>query len=163
MSLLSNYQSQKNYREINLMKVLTKKLHSDDHGSASVEFVLLAIPLFLPILLFLGHFERLSNSELVAQTLVRESLRAYVTSPNTWSAVSRANQTLRSAALIEGLSEVEINNLKLDFQCSEFPCLTPGGKIRAILKLNLPQQGSSVVAEAEEFVSPWQWTGTSTD
>ena len=59
-----------------------KRFLIEESGSATIEFALLAIPLFLPISLFLNHFATLSNSELVARTLVRESLRAYVTSPN---------------------------------------------------------------------------------
>ena len=87
---------------------LIKSLKSEE-GSASVEFVLLAIPLFLPILLFLNHFATLSNSELVARTLVRESLRAYVTSPDNNVAADRALQVLRVGGQIEGLTQAEIN------------------------------------------------------
>ena len=81
-------------------KGTTFKLINEDKGSASVEFVILAIPLFLPILLFLNHFATLSNSELVARTLVRESLRAYVTSPNNDVAPSRAWQVLTIGGML---------------------------------------------------------------
>mgnify|MGYP003353331500 CR=1 FL=1 len=74
---------------------------------------MLAIPLFLPILLFIDHFERLSSSELIARNLVRESLRAYVTSPNPVVAPSRANQTLVEAAKAAGLKQDEINEFKV--------------------------------------------------
>ena len=137
---------------------LIKSLKSEE-GSASVEFVLLAIPLFLPILLFLNHFATLSNSELVARTLVRESLRAYVTSPDNDVAADRAFQVLRVGGQTEGLSQAEIDSLDLSFQCSASPCISPNARIRATLKMQLPNQNRTVTAQAEEFISPWQWNG----
>ncbi len=130
-----------------------------DSGSASVEFVLLAIPLFLPILLFLNHFATLSNSELVARTLVRESLRAYVTSPDNNVAADRAFQVLKVGGLSEGLTQAQVDALDLSFECSATPCISPNSRIRATLKMQLPNQSRTVTAQAEEFISPWQWNG----
>lgn len=135
------------------------KFHRSEKGSATIEFVLLAIPLFLPILIFINHFATLSNSELVARTLVRESLRAYVTSPNNDVAPDRAWQVLTVGARVEGLTEEEISNLDLKFQCSMSPCISPKGRIRATLKMHLPNQRREVTAQAEEYISPWQWNG----
>ena len=136
----------------------SKKL-KENVGSASVEFVLLAIPLFVPILLFLNQFATLSNAELVTRNLVRESLRAYVTSENPFIAASRANETLRTGAQLVGLNSEEINSLDLKFDCTKFPCLSPGGRIRATLTMRIADQNRIVKAEAEEFISPWQWNG----
>lgn len=136
-----------------------KTFLAEDSGSASVEFVLLAIPLFLPILIFIGNFAALSNSELVARTLVRESLRAYITSPNNDVAPTRAWEVLTIGARAEGLSESEISNLDMNFQCSTNPCLVPNARVRATLNLKLPKQNRTVTAQAEEIVSTWQWNG----
>ena len=136
-----------------------KKFHLSESGSASVEFVLLAIPLFLPILFFVNHFSTISSSELIARTLVRESLRAYVTSPNNDVAPERARQVLVSGARAEGFSELEISKLDLTFQCSMSPCISENSRIRATLKFVIPNQNRTVTAEAEEFISPWQWNG----
>lgn len=133
------------------------RFHKNEEGSATVEFVLLAIPLFLPILIFINHFATLSNSELVARTLVRESLRAYVTSPNNDVAPDRAWQVMTVGARAESLSEEEISNLDLKFQCSMSPCISPSGRIRATLKMQIPNQKRVVTAQAEEYISPWQW------
>ena len=141
-------------------KGTTFKLINEDQGSASVEFVLLAIPLFLPILLFLNHFATLSNSELVARTLVRESLRAYVTSPNNDVAPSRAWQVLTIGGRAEGLTESQISAMDITYECSATPCISPNGRIRATLKMPLPNQQRIVIAEAEEFISPWQFNGS---
>jgi hypothetical protein len=130
-----------------------------DTGSANIEFVLLAIPLFVPILIFIGHFAELSNSELLARNLARESLRAYVTSENPLVASFRANQVLRKGAQVAGLESSDIDNIELKFNCSMFPCLSPGGRVQAIVTMKLPNQNRVVQAEAIEFISPWQWTG----
>lgn len=135
------------------------RVHSDETGSATVEFVLLAIPLFLPILLFLNHFATLSNSELVARTLVRESLRAYVTSPNNEVAPDRAWQVMTIGGRAEGLTEEQIKALDINFECSATPCIAPNARIRATLKMQLPNQGRIVTAQAEEYISPWQFNG----
>ena len=142
-------------------KVLNSTIErlKSESGSASVEFVLLAIPLFLPILIFLNNFATLSNSELVARTLVRESLRAYITSPNNEVAPDRAWQVMNVGARAQGLTEAEISNLDLKFQCSMNPCISPKGRVRATLKMKLTNQERLVTAEAEEYISPWQWNG----
>lgn len=136
-----------------------KRLHKSERGSASVEFVLLAIPLFLPILIFLNHFAALSGSELISRTLVRESLRAYVTAPNNDVAAYRADQVMRIGAKAEGLTDAQINSMNLSFQCSATPCISPNGRIKATLKMELPNQNRTVTAQAEEYISPWQWNG----
>ena len=135
------------------------RFFKEDKGSASVEFVLLAIPLFLPILIFLNHFAALSHSELTARTLVRESLRAYVTSPNNEVAPSRAWQVLTIGGKSEGLTPSQISALDISYQCSANPCISPNGRIRATLKMPLPKENRAVIAEAEEFISPWQFNG----
>lgn len=143
-------------------KALKERLnhaHQSESGSATVEFVLLAIPLFIPILIFLSHFATLSNSELLARTLVRESLRAYVTSPNNESAPNRAWQVMTIGGRAEGLTESQIASMDLDFECSASPCITPNARIRATLKMQLPREGRTVTAQAEEYISPWQFNG----
>ena len=127
-----------------------KRFLFEESGSATIEFVLLATPLFLPILLFLNHFATLSNSELVARTLARESLRAYVTSPNNEVAPDRAWQVMTIGGRAEGLTEEQISNLDISFECSANPCITPNARIRATLKMQLPNQGRIVNAQAEE-------------
>ena len=136
-----------------------RRFHIDEFGGASVEFVLLAIPLFLPILLFLSQFSSLSYSELTTRALVRESLRAYVTSDSQFEASARAQLTLRSSAKAMGLTPIEIDSLDLQFECSKTPCLSPESRIRATLTVQLVNLKRTVTAEAEELISPWQWNG----
>jgi len=50
------------------MRNLIAKIRSEE-GSAAVEFVLLAIPLFIPIILFMSSFADVSDKESIARTI----------------------------------------------------------------------------------------------
>lgn len=140
-----------------MLALKIKKFLAGESGSASVEFVALAIPLFVPILIFINNFSELSSSEILARNLVRESLRAYVTSDNPLFADFRAEETLRIAARESGLSQDQISSMNLSFSCSQSPCLSPGGRVQASLKMRLHRQSREVSAQAIEYISPWQW------
>ena len=50
--------------------VLLRNLKNES-GSAVVEFVALALPLFVPVIIFLSQFAGLSNDEFIVRTLAR--------------------------------------------------------------------------------------------
>lgn len=127
-----------------------------DSGSASVEFVILAIPLFLPIFIYLAQFAELSNSEINARSLVRQIVRAYVASESIDDAQSRADVVLSYGAERLGFSRADIASMRLTFSCSADPCLTPGARVRGTLILDAPSSHRSVQVSAQEYVSPWQ-------
>jgi Flp pilus assembly protein TadG len=128
----------------------------NDSGSATVEFVLLAVPLFLPIFFYITQFAEVSNKELSARTLVREVVRAYVASENVDVAGQRANFVLQYGAKRLGFSRTEISSMAVKFTCSSSQCLTPGARVRADLRLELPLSHREVHVSAQEYVSPWQ-------
>lgn len=127
-----------------------------ESGSAAVEFVILAIPLFLPIIIYLTQFAEVSNVETKARSLVREVVRAYVASENANSAEESANLLLGYGAERLGFSENEIAGMRMTFVCSANPCLTPGGRVRGDLHFDLPITHRQVRVSAQEYVSPWQ-------
>ena len=127
-----------------------------ESGSAAVEFVCLAIPLFLPIFIYLTHFSEVSNKELGARSLVREIVRAYVASENVDSARARAQMVMQVGAQRLGFSQGEISTMGLTFTCSDPRCLVPGERVRAELTLQLPISHRQVRTSAQEYVSPWQ-------
>jgi Flp pilus assembly protein TadG len=127
-----------------------------DTGSASVEFVILAIPLFLPIFIYLTQFADLSNSEIQSRSLVRQIVRAYVSSQSLDDARSRAEIVLNYGAGRLGFSQSEISAMRLTFSCSADPCLTPGARVRGNLTLTSMSSHRTVRVSAQEYVSPWQ-------
>jgi len=125
-------------------------------GSATVEFVLLAVPLFLPIFIYVTQFAEVSNKEMSARTLVREVVRAYVASENLGVAQQRANLVLQYGADRLGFTRSEISSMALTFSCSSSSCLSPGERVRADLRVQLPLSHRDVHVSAQEYVSPWQ-------
>lgn len=133
-----------------------RKCLGTDAGSASVEFVVLAIPLFLPIFIYLTDFAALSDSELKARSLVRQVVRAYVASQTVEDAEQKARFVLNYGARELGIPEAEIASMRLGFVCTSDPCLTPGARVRANLTLDSSSLRRTVEVSAQEYVSPWQ-------
>lgn len=121
-----------------------------------MEFVILAIPIFLPLFIYLTQFAELSNSEIQARSLVRQIVRAYVSSQSPDDARSRANTVLNYGANRLGFSSTEISEMRISLSCSADPCLSPGARVRAILTMSSPRSHRVVEVSAQEYVSPWQ-------
>ena len=51
-----------------------------EEGSAITEFLILTLPLFLPLIIFLSDFSILTNREVNYQTIARQAIRAFVSS-----------------------------------------------------------------------------------
>jgi len=133
---------------------LLRKL-SNESGSAVVEFVALALPLFVPVIIFLSQFAALSNDEFIVRTLARESARAYIFSANDLSATINARNTMKIGARELGLKEERINDLSFTVDCAGILCITPDNKVEITIKLR-SQDGKRVsTATARETVSPW--------
>ena len=133
---------------------LLRKLRNES-GSAVVEFVALALPLFVPVIIFLSQFAALSNDEFIVRTLARESARAYILSANDLSATINARITMKTGARELGLKEERINDLSFTVDCAGILCITPDNKVEITIKLR-SQDGKRVsTATARETVSPW--------
>jgi Flp pilus assembly protein TadG len=127
----------------------------DQSGSAVVEFVALALPLFVPVIIFLSQFATLSNDEFIVRTLARESVRAYILSANDLSATINARNTMKTGAQELGLKEERIKDLDFIVDCAGLLCITPENKVEITITLR-SQDGKRVsTATARETVSPW--------
>lgn len=133
-----------------MTKSTRKKFWCSEHGSASVEFVLLAIPLFLPLFLYLNYFAEASESQESLRTLARESARAFVTSANDRIAFEVARSVVMQGGQVLGFADPE-SNLHLDIQCEKQPCISPDNRVIISLRSNSGKAHVSVV----EYVSPW--------
>lgn len=121
-----------------------------------MEFVILAIPLFLPIIIYLSQFAEVSNAETNARSLVREVVRAYVSSESLSEAQANSSLVLHYGAKRLGFSDNEIASIKITFLCSSSPCLAPGSRVRSDLEFDLSKSHRHVRVSAQEYVSPWQ-------
>ena len=133
------------------MKLIIKS----ERGSASIEFVALALPLFVPVILFLHQFASVSGQEEIARTLAREGARAFVTSSNQSSAAAAMSAVIQSAGRELGLTEVEFQRMAVNLECSSSPCYSPNGKIVVTVHFGASKEFRAVTASAQEYISPW--------
>jgi hypothetical protein len=127
----------------------------NESGSAVVEFVALALPLFIPVIIFLSQFAALSNDEFIVRTLARESVRSYILSANDLSATINAQNTMNTGARQLGLKEERIKDLNFKVDCAGLLCITPDNRVEVTITLR-SQDGKRVsTATARETVSRW--------
>ena len=126
-----------------------------DSGSAIVEFVALAIPLFIPIFIYLNQFSSVSVNEEIARSMAREVLRVYVISENEFAARNLSGKATNLLARQWKLTDSEISSLRIRMDCTRFPCLSANGRIKLTISFTDEQTGRIVSASAQEHLSPW--------
>lgn len=102
----------------------------DQEGSAVIEFVVLALPLLLPLTVYLNevHQNSIINSDL--HNLARQSARAFITS-NDESLESPRMQTILNLFESKILAPAGISEVPtLNIECSAYPCLTPNAEVK---------------------------------
>lgn len=128
---------------------------SQEDGGAIVEFVALAIPLFIPIFIYLNSFSSMSANEQIARSMAREVLRVYVISENDGAAQEISGRAAQLLARQWQLSDTEVASLRTSMDCSHFPCLTANGRIKLTLSFIDDETQRKVSASAQEHLSPW--------
>jgi hypothetical protein len=126
-----------------------------EDGGAIVEFVALAIPLFIPIFIYLNSFSSISANEVIARSMAREVLRVYVISENDGAARNLSSNATQLLARQWNLSSSEISTLRTHMDCSHLPCLTANGRIKLTVSFIDDQTQRKVSASAQEHLSPW--------
>jgi Flp pilus assembly protein TadG len=124
-------------------------------GSASVEFVALAIPLFIPLFFYLNQFANLSGEEEMARTLAREGARAYVASSGSNTAEVMMNRVIMAAGEELGLTSAQFSRLAIGLECSASPCHSPNGRVQVTVHFSATSEFRAVTASAQEYISPW--------
>ena len=127
----------------------------DESGSAVLEFVALALPLFVPVIIFLSSFATASNDEFIVRTLARETVRAYILSNNDLSATINARNTMQTGARELGLDPKRIDDLHFSIDCAGIFCISPDNKVEVTITLKSKDGKRVSSATARETVSPW--------
>ena len=126
-----------------------------DSGSAIVEFVALAIPLFIPIFIYLNHFSSVSVNEEIARSMAREVLRVYVISEDESAARNLSGNAMNLLARQWKLTDSEVASMRTHLNCTHNPCLSANGRIKLTISFTDGQTGRVVSASAQEHLSPW--------
>lgn len=133
------------------MTKMKRKVRSEE-GGAIVEFVAIALPLFIPIFIYLGHYSSISDQESTLRTLAREMSRAVVTSENDGIVERVAEEVFQKGGTVLGLGEaISSGEIRFSIQCRERPCISPNNEI----EISLFSESLNRSISAVEYVSPW--------
>jgi Flp pilus assembly protein TadG len=138
-----------------LIVKLFKEIFRDERGSASVEFALLAIPLFIPLFLYMNNFARMSDSQDSLRTLAREAVRGFVTSSTDEVAYGVAREIVSQGAALLGYKDsLDKGQIQLHIDCSASPCISPNTRILITLTQSVDSR-PEIKVSAIGYVSPW--------
>jgi Flp pilus assembly protein TadG len=137
-----------------MLKFINRFLR-DEGGSASVEFALLAIPLFIPLFLYMNSFASMSDGQNSLRTLAREAARGFVTSSNDQIAYGVAHQIVTQGAQVLGYEKALKNgDIQLHIGCSTRPCISPNASITVSITRS-ERERPDIKVSAIAYVSPW--------
>lgn len=146
----------------------SKKEIKGEDGSAVIEFVLLAIPLMVPLVMYLTAVRENSTINSDLHNLARQSARAFITSGDESYEPARIQSLLNTFELRilrpHGIAEVP----SISVECSATPCLTPDSRVRVTASLNragsrlsgifrfLPGVAENFSASDTQIVDAWR-------
>lgn len=124
----------------------------NEEGSAVIEFIALALPLFIPLFIYLNQYASTSDAQASLRTLGREMARGFVTSENDEVANRVTFEILSRGAEVLGLSdEITSGSLTYSYDCKTLPCISPNNEV--VIKVE--SKKSQTTISTVEFVSPW--------
>ncbi len=127
-----------------------------EEGSAIIEFIILALPLFIPLVIFLTSVNSSAQIQYEARNFARQVARVYVTSPSQDLASSRV------AALVDVFSKSSFGENRIDLpptiqiHCSLSPCISPNSRVEVEVFLKSTSSGKSATAKVSQTVDAWR-------
>jgi len=133
-----------------------RKLLREEEGSAIIEFVIYALPLFVPLIIYLTSINQSAQIQYEARNFARQLARAYVTSPSqefTGARILAVKEVFTTSSF--ATNKIDLNP-KIEITCSLSPCLTPTGKVSVTVHLTSIFSGTSANATAIQTVDAWR-------
>ena len=143
---------------------LINSYRESEEGSAIVEFVVLGLPLFLPLFIFLTSLTQISSDQRIVQSLARQVARGFVTAPDETAARSRVEvikgvyQEKYFKTNSSNLSSKSSRFIEIYLSCSANPCLTLNSKVSVTAQLTSRDGQHKYLATATEIVDAWRST-----
>ncbi|MCX6455753.1 MAG: hypothetical protein NT057_05815 [Actinobacteria bacterium] len=131
-------------------------LVENEEGSAIVEFVILALPLFIPLAIYLTTVSQTSQIQFDARNYARQVARVYVTSPSQNLVADRISVVTQTFADSIFLKDKIAIPPAINIWCSRTPCLTPGGKIQVSVRIDSLDSKRAASASVIESVDAWR-------
>jgi len=128
-----------------------KFINKSDKGSAFAEFVIFTLPFFTAFLILITVIQNRSMAISESKNLARQSVRAFVSSPNEELAMVRAFQVIEIYKSKLSRSAANEREIELNLSCAFYPCFMPGNLVTATIKV-----GNDQSASASEYVDLWR-------
>ena len=112
---------------------------------------LFTLPFFTAFLILITAIQNRSMAISESKNLARQSVRAFVSSPNEELARVRAYQVVEIYKSKQSRTARSLREIELDLTCSSYPCFKPGNLVTATIKV-----GNDQVAVASEYVDLWR-------
>jgi hypothetical protein len=106
-----------------------------DVGSASIEFIVVAVAIILPLIYIAITVLTLNAAQFASNQAARESVRAFATSTSSAAGNQRATLAANQAFEDHGLSD---SAPQISITCDHMACLTPGGKVSVEITTRVP-------------------------
>ena len=160
---IRNFNDLKHLKPIKHLKHLKHLIHlkhwnylKNEEGSAVVEFVILALPLFIPLAIFLTTVSRESTVQSDARNYARQFARVYATSP-TQDLIPARIEELNSAfsSSVFARDKIEIPP-KVTVECSLNPCLSPKSLLLVTVEIQSIDHQVRALAKVSQSVDAWR-------
>ncbi len=127
-----------------------------EEGSAILEFLIFALPLFIPLAMFLQNVNQSSQLQFDTNNYARQLARAYVTSPSADYLDARLNAVTQTfmARVFSKDSVTSIPNVSV--QCASTPCLRPGSAIELSVIVKADNSQSVSRTSVKAYVDAWR-------
>lgn len=142
--------------QMNIWKRRFRQRISSNDGSATIEFLILALPLFLPLIVYLTNVYQDSHSRFDLQNYSRQLARAYVSSASEEVGISRIEMiriqfgdTLFKKDRFKSSPSVEVH-------CSATPCLSKGSSVEVVVRAQQVGSGKNFISKTRESVDKWR-------
>jgi hypothetical protein len=126
-------------------------INTSDKGSAIAEFVIFTLPFFTAFLILITAIQNQSMAISESKNLARQSVRAFVSSPNEELAMVRAFQVIEIYKSKQSRGAKKERAIDLNLSCGFYPCFMPGNLVTATIKV-----GNDQTASASEYVDLWR-------
>lgn len=120
------------------------RVHHDE-GSALVEFVTLGVLVLLPVVYLVVTLGRIQAASFATDGGARAAARAFVAAPDEATASASAGAAVRLALLDQGF---RAGPDAVAVECSERPCLTPGGRVVVRVSVDVVLPGVPAALDA---------------
>jgi hypothetical protein len=128
---------------------------SSEDGSAIIEFIVLALPLFVPLMWFVSTATHDSLTHYDLSTYARNLARAYVTAPSTAfldGRLSRVSEEYKSSLFLrDHLSAFPT----FEISCNKNDCLSAGTRVEVRVNYLLNNSALMNSIAAVDYVDQW--------